>query len=434
MLRSRALIIAAICTLVACVVHLAYGPTRADFRELIIAFTVAFVAYLFIVRNGSISWSHLLTLAIGLRIALLFAQVTWTDDHYRYIWDGLCSVQGASPFAHIPEELVVSDPQIFTPAHFSKLNSPRFYSVYPPVAQAVFAISAWVGGGDLWRSTLALRVIMVAFDLVAILLLGMLLAANTRRTQLVALYALNPLVLMEFTVNIHTEALMIAPTLAAILYFRRQLLNASAVFLAIGAAAKLWPLFFLAWIPSQLGIKQSVRFIGLVLGLFIVSWIPLYTTEMLPHFSSSLALYVRYLEFNGPLFEGLRWLFGDDVVKGTGLLSALTLIGLGAYSLFLLKTEHTNWPEAMLWLLAIYLIGAQAVHPWYMLPLVAFAPLTGWRWPVLWSLLIVPTYLTYASEPFTQPYWWLVIEYCVLAIFMGWEFWSKRARSQPAVC
>ncbi len=90
MLRSRALIIAAICTLVACVVHLAYGPTRADFRELIIAFTVAFVAYLFIVRNGSISWSHLLTLAIGLRIALLFAQVTWTDDHYRYIWDGLC--------------------------------------------------------------------------------------------------------------------------------------------------------------------------------------------------------------------------------------------------------------------------------------------------------------------------------------------------------
>ena len=433
MLRSRAWIITAICTLVACVVYLAYGPTRADFRELIVAFTVAFAAYIFVARNGSLSWPQLLTFAIGLRIALLFAPVTWTDDHYRYIWDGLCSIHGISPFAHTPEELVASDPEVFTPEHFSKLNSPRFYSVYPPVAQAVFAISAWVGGGALWRTTLALRVIMIAFEVLTILALGKLLATNLRRTQLVALYALNPLVLMEFTVNIHTEALMIAPSLAAILYFHRQQFNASAVFLTISAAAKLWPLFFLAWIPSQLGLKQSVRYIGLVLALFIAGWIPLYTAEMLPHFSSSLALYVSYLEFNGPLFEGLRWLIGDGPVKGTGLLSALTLLGLTAYTLFLWKTKRTPWPEAMLWLLAIYLMGAQAVHPWYMLPLVALAPLTGWRWPVLWSLLIVPTYLTYATEPYMQAYWWLIIEYSTLAIFIVWEFRSKHLRSQPTV-
>jgi len=432
MVRSRTLILVALCTLVACVVYLGYGPTRADFPELIVAFTVAFAAYLFVARNSSLSWPQLLTVAIGLRVALLFAPVTWTDDHNRYIWDGLCSVHGISPFAHTPEELVAIDPKIFTPEHFSALNSPHFYSVYPPVAQGVFALAALVGNGDMWRSTLVLRLIMIVFEVLTILALGKLLAANVRRTQLVALYALNPLVLMEFTVNIHTEALMIAPSLAAILYFRKQQFTASAVLLAIGAAAKLWPLFFLAWIPSQLGLpaagrlKQSVRYIGLVLVLFMATWIPFYTADMLPHFSSSLALYVSYLEFNGPLFEALRAILGDGPVKGTGLLSALTLLALGAYTLFLWKTKGTTWPEAMLWLLAIYLIGAQAVHPWYMLPLIAFAPLTGWRWPVLWSLLIVPTYLTYASEPFTQPYWWMIIEYTILAAYFVWELRIKK--------
>lgn len=427
--RPRSLILVVLSTLVACVVYLADGPTRADFSELIIAFTVAFTAYLLVARNRSLSWPQLLTVAIGLRVALLLAPVTWTDDHNRYLWDGLSSVHGISPFAHTPEELVAIDPNTFTPEHFATLNSPHFYSVYPPLAQGVFAVAAFVGNGDLWRSTLALRLIMIAFDVLAIVLLGQLLTANVRRSQLVALYALNPLVIMEFTANLHTEALMIAPSLAAILYFRKEQFTASAVFLALGAAAKLWPLLFLAWIPSHLGLKKSVRYIALVLVLFTATWFPLYTADMLPHFASSLKLYVSYLEFNGPFFEAFRALLGDGPVKGTGLLSALTLLALGAFTLFLWKTKRMGWPGAMLWLLAIYLFGAQAVHPWYMLPLLAFTPLTSWRWPVLWSLLIVPTYLTYATEPFTQPYWWLPIEYGILAIFLGWELWSKNKAS-----
>ena len=95
------------------------------------------------------------------------------------------------------------------------------------------------------------------------------------------------------------------------------------------------------------------------------------------------------------------------MVKGTGLLSILTLIALVIYTLSIWKTKHADWPSAMLWLHAIYLFGAQAVHPWYILPLVALSVLTQWRWPILWSLLIIPTYLTlsliHISEP-TRPY------------------------------
>ena len=421
MLNRKRFFVAALVTLISAIAFLAYGPSRSDASALLIGFTIAFVAYIIIIRKPFFTWNQLIVVAIGIRILLLFAPVSWTDDHYRYIWDGLCSTNGISPFAYTPEELVKTQPEVFTPEHFAALNSPRFYSVYPPVAQLVFATATSIGGVDVGRSTLVLRVIIILFDILTILVLGALLKAHVSRSQLVALYALNPLVLMEFSVNLHSEALMIAPCLGAFNFFKQQRYDLSAILLAMAVSAKLWPILFLAWIPSALGVGKSIRYIAITLLVFILSSIPLYTTDLVPHFVSSLKLYVSYLEFNGPIFELLRHTLGDDLVKGTGLLSILTLIALAVYTLFLWKTKHADWPTAMLWLLAIYLFGAQAVHPWYILPLVAFSAITKWRWPILWSLLIVPTYLTYSQEPFAQPYWWVAVEYVLLGTFIVWE-------------
>lgn len=412
--------------LAAAVFFLGYGPDRSQSMPLLLSFTVAFASYLWSVRKAGFPWNQLLFIAVAFRLLLFLTPITWTDDHYRYIWDGLCSVHGISPFAFTPDALVKAMPEVFTPALYAKLNSPHFYSVYPPLAQAGFALATWIGQGSVWASTLVLRSVSMAFDMATIVLLGLLLKNDPDRVRKVGLYALNPLVLMEFTVNVHTEVLMIAPCLWAIFLFRRGRLNASAIFLAFSAAAKLWPMLFLAWLPSRTAWRCSFRYISCAVLLFIASWIPFYTPGFVAHFGSSLKLYVSWLEFNGALFEGLRLLLGDGLVKGTGLLSVITFIGMGVFAITLWKKRHADWPEAMLWLLAIYLFGAQAVQPWYILPLLAFATLTGWRWPVLWTLLIVPTYLTYGTVPYTQPYWWIPVEYALLLTYMMWEIRKRR--------
>lgn len=404
---------------------LAYGPSRSESAPLLIGFGVAFAAYLWTVLKADLTWRHLLYFAIGLRIALLFAPITWTDDHFRYIWDGLCSAHGISPFAFKPDELTLSHPEIYTSSLFDRLNSPSFYTIYPPVAQAVFAFAAWIGNGDVGTSIIALRVFMVTFDIAAIVLLGKLLENAPHRSKHVALYALNPLVLMELSVNVHTEALMIAPCLWAILLFQRGRFDASAIVLALAAATRLWPLLFLAWIPIGLGIPRSIRFIAITLVVFVITWLPFANADLLPHVADSAKLFVSYLEFNGGLFEGLRHLLGNDLVKGTGLLSGLTLACLALYLLRQWKLRTHSWAEAMLWILAIYFFGSQAVHPWYILPLVAFATLTGYRWPILWSLLIVPTYLTYGGEPYRQPYGWVAAEYVILVVVIIVELWGR---------
>lgn len=413
--------------LVASLLFLGYGPTRSDSLPLLLGFGAAFIAYLWTVRRIALTWKQLFVLAVGLRLLLFMAPISWTDDHFRYIWDGLCSVNGIPPFSFTPEEMIGSRPDVFSPGLFERLNSPGFHSVYPPLAQAVFAFAAWIGKGDVWISTLVLRAVVIAFELLTIRALGTLLLKDPKRIQRVALYALNPLVILEFTVNIHTEALMIAPCLWAIIFFRREQFHASAIMIAIGASAKLWPLLFLAWVPSRLGLKNSIVFILIALALFLLSWLPLYTEDLLPHLLGSLRLYFNYLEFNGALFEGMRRVLGDALVKGSGLLSAITLLVIAVYTICLWMNKRDTWPEAMMWLLAFYLFGSQAVHPWYILPLLAFAVLTDRRWPILWSLLIAPTYLNYAVDPYAQPYWYIAVEYALLGAFIVWELRSLRS-------
>jgi len=403
------------------VLFLGYGPSRSESAPLLVGYAIAFAAYLWTNRSSSISWKQLVWFAIGFRAALLFAPITWTDDLFRYIWDGLCSVNGISPFAFTPEELLRDRPEVFTQALFDRLNSPEFYSVYPPVSQAVFALSAWLGRGDVWASTLALRVIIIALDIAAVFALGALLRNHPDRTAKVALYALNPLVLMELTVNLHTEALLIAPMLWAISLFKRTRFDLAATLFGVLAAIKLWPLLFLAWIPSRLNFGRSIRFGAITVGVFVLTWLPFRTDDLVLHLASSVKLFGSFLEFNGGLFEGLRYALGDGPVKGTGLLGAITLLALIAFSIRQWIRHTMDLPEAMLWILSIYLFGSQTVHPWYIVPLIALAVLTGYRWPLAWSLLIIPTYLTYGSEPYVQPYWWVAIEYASILALIIWE-------------
>jgi len=408
------------------VLFLGYGPSRSESAPLLIGHAVAFAAYWWATRTTSHSWDRLVWFAVGLRAALLFAPISWTDDHFRYIWDGLCTVNGISPYAFTPEELLRARPEVFTQSLFDGLNSPGVYSVYPPIAQAVFAFSAWLGRGDVWASTLALRVIVIAVDIASVIALGVLLRGDPNRTTKVALYALNPLVLMELIVNLHTEALLIAPMLWAIALFRRLRYDLAALLVAVMAVIKLWPILFLAWIPSRLSVGGSFRFVAITVGVFVLTWVPFRTVDLVPHLATSIRLFSSYLEFNGGLFEGLRFALGDGPVKGTGLLGAITVIALVAFSIWQWVRRTMEWPQAMLWIFAIYLFGSQAVHPWYIIPLIALAALTGYRWPILWSLLIMPTYLTYRSEPYAQPYWWITVEYAVLLVLIAWELHAAR--------
>ena len=69
---------------------------------------------------------------------------------------------------------------------------------------------------------------------------------------------------------------------------------------------------------------------------------------------------------------------------------------------------------AYLWL--IYLAFSTTVHPWYIIPAIAFGILSGLWFPWVWSGVIMLSYLQYGENSVEQmPLLWL-IEYTLVGV------------------
>ena len=77
----------------------------------------------------------------------------------------------------------------------------------------------------------------------------------------------------------------------------------------------------------------------------------------------------------------------------------------------------------------IYLILSSTLHPWYVLPLLAFSLFTNYSFPLIWSLMIFFSYVFYQYIDNTV---WQVrvvssIEYALVVGLFIWEMIKKKS-------
>ena len=144
------------------------------------------------------------------RLVMLFSAPIQEDDFYRYLWDGKVVASGLNPYRFTPREVQTDNRKAGplqsyreladTDAHFalllSRVNHPDVPTLYPPVAQAVFGLTALIAPGSL----LALRIVFLVFDLAVCVVIVRLLCHLERSPLWVLLYAWSPLVIKE-TIN-----------------------------------------------------------------------------------------------------------------------------------------------------------------------------------------------------------------------------------------
>ena len=196
-------------------------------------------------------------LAVVVRLLAFAAPPSLSDDGYRYLWDGYVQQSGASPFAVTPFGGADLGPSEL----LERMNSPTFYSVYPPVTQAAFAFSAF------WSSDW--RVAWYVWKLICLMgeavTIGLLIRMAGSRGAL--LYALHPLSWIEAVGQAHSEALMVPALLGAIWMVRRQGLRwLAGVGVAVAALVKLYPLVLIplfarsrrAWAASHICASDPV--------------------------------------------------------------------------------------------------------------------------------------------------------------------------------
>jgi len=479
------------------VLYLGFGVDRQQFWSLFGAFVVAFGGYLAIVYRANERYlKHLIVLGILLRIVLVFAFPLLSDDVYRFIWDGNLIVAGENPFAHLPAYYLEAGNEVagLTPELFAKLNSPDYYTIYPPIAQAVFTASAWGSPGSWYGAAVVMKLFLLLCELGTLWVMWRLLArtqvqgkvekSNDQRHRLL-LYWLNPLIIVEITGNLHFEGAMVFFLLLAYYLLQRSRLVAGAVAMAASVASKLLPLMLLPFLirrlwktapqplsggeglqenagrfrthdsrresrlpsPSDLGADskrpaekpRSERGPGRgFLHFFLFSltfgiatlffFLPfLLSPDFLEGFQSSLELYQRKFEFNASLYYLARAYGYFDVgwnqiaIFGP-MLAKASAVGILLIALLDRRSDWASLATGWLFAFVLYLLCATTVHPWYLSVPIALCVFTRWRFPLLWSFLIMLTYTNYLTVPYEENLWLVAAEYVLVAGFGIWEW------------
>ncbi len=382
--------------------------------------------------------------AVFFRLLLLLAIPALSDDYARFIWDGRLLLGGINPFRYLPVELMaggVAPTFSPDPALYQRLNSPNYYTVYPPLNQALFALAAGFSPHSLLGSVVWLRTPILLAEIGSMWLMVSLLRRAGRNPNLALLYALNPLVILELTGNVHFEAVMLFFVLSALWLWQRYddtnrgaLLSAGALALAI--CTKLLPVLLLPVIVATLGWQRGIRYSALVGGFTGLLFLPFFNLDMLRNMLESIDLYFRMFEFNASIYYLIRavgyWLTGYNVLSKIGLwLSAITTV-----TLFFIAFSK-KYPPAVrvLWMLTVYFAMATTVHPWYITSLVAVAVFTvtdrwRFRYPLLWSGVVWLSYSAYRQMPVREDNTLLLIEYGTIFILLILEIYRYNVTSK----
>lgn len=405
-------------------------PDRTFIYNYWVAIGVAFIAYFIIIKHFDNAQFNKLnySASVILRFALLFSFPLLSDDFYRFFWDGAQILHGINPFSFTPKELMAFNYDWVDVPLFEKMNSPAYYSVYPPINQLAFLLTALAGKGNLLSSVVILRLVIILFDLGNIYIIRKLLHHFKKKESLVFLYALNPLVIIELTGNLHFEAVMIFFTLLSFWLILQNKWVLASVMLGFAVCAKLLPLLLLPLFLKHIGFKKTV-YAGLILGFTVlILFLPfIHNLTLAQHFLSSLQLYYGNFEFNGSIFQLLKsagWgLLGyNPIAYLNAILFICTISGF-----IIAYKKSTNIIEGSFWFLLVYYLFNAVVHPWYIIILVCFTPFVNWRFSILWSVLICLTYYTYVSIPYQQSTFLTIVEYGLLALAFTNE-WLKAKR------
>ena len=418
-----------------CYGMLGYRFQRYESGPLVTCLLILFTAYGWMISRGSLLGSSMVLIAaILLRLVFLFSMPALSDDVYRFLWDGWLWDHGHDPFLYTPRELMTQG--IGEPHLFALLGNRDSHTVYPLIPMGLARIAVHFSD-DLNGRIIILRVAHLAAEAGTLLMMTSLF----RRWQLprvaVAAYALNPLVILELTGNLHHEAFVIFFLVAALWMLEQNRDVAAGVLFAGAVSSKLLPMIFLPAWWAALGRKRGTRLVMVVVPVVLISLVPQLTSGFFNGMRSGLELYFNRFEFNASLWYLIRavgeLLAGFNIIRMAG--PVMVVCG-GMMILYLslrngLPQEESEWrkriPAMMVTVLTVYLVFATTVHPWYLAPLVAFAWPAGHRYPLAWSGLAMFTYLGYHRTGFSEVWWVVLLEY--LVVFSLWLYEWRKART-----
>ena len=341
---------------------------------LMLSYGVAFVSYFWIMKVGNLPERALLITGIATRIGLFFSLPNLSDDFYRFIWDGIVIQQLGNPYGLLPADVLAQGIEGLDQAAFDKLNSPDYYTVYPPLNQVIFWVSAMIGGFERpLVSVNVMRVLLLLADICSLLLLRRVMASREEEPgriinyKLAYWFFLNPLVILEFVGNLHFEGLVIVFLLLGVgAFYERQIIRQGLSF-AGAIATKLVPLIFMPALLFRIGIRKGFLVCLIAIAGAAITFAPLLGEALYSGLTASIGLYFRTFEFNASIYFLLREI--GYSIRGYNMIQTIgPWMAIVTFALITGWAMYGGWKRKdlmtmMLFTLCIYLSLTTALSP-----------------------------------------------------------------------
>ncbi|MEO1485954.1 MAG: mannosyltransferase [Bacteroidota bacterium] len=414
-------------------ISFAHDLVRSDFIKLISLYGALFFFSVKLVQTAQWNFRFLVIVGVLFRLVFLWATPNLSQDFYRFIWDGNLVINGLNPYLYTPNEIL--DWKEIPIANYTQLFegmgelSAKHFSNYPPFNQALFAIAALFGGKSILGSIIVLRLQIILADIGLLYFGKKLLDQLGKPTHTIFWYFLNPLVIIELTGNLHFEGVMLFFMVWAIYLVLKGNWLTSAPIYALSILTKLLPILFLPLFLRFLGIKKSVGFYVMVIASCVLLLLPFYDANFVGNYGETIGLWFSNFEFNASIynlvksigvhfFDAKPWLLVKTYGSTIALLVVLVTMGMA----FLRKNElPKTLLTSILFVLAFYFLLSSTVHPWYLVTLLFLGLAGGYRFPLIWTALVILSYSAYANPDYQENLWLLAIEYLIVFGFLFYE-------------
>ncbi|NUR25876.1 MAG: glycosyltransferase family 2 protein, partial [Catenulispora sp.] len=341
----------------------------------------------YLVARTTRGWATAFTLGGGalMQLAALTAPPRYSDDLYRYVWDGRVQAHGIDPYRYVPVasrlvelrtpdlfpaagagHCVTSGPDIA--AGCTLINRPLVHTIYPPVAQTYFWAVHWSGPRGV-QVFAAVAAVLVA----AVLILGLpRLGADPRQA---VLWAWCPLVAIEAGNNGHVDVVAMVLTAAAVVVLAaRRTLTASraaagGALVGLAIATKVTPALLLPALVRRRPLPLLASLCGVVAAVYV--------PHVLAVGGGAAGFFSGYLDEEG--YDSGRRFAVLDVVLPTSWATSGALVVLAATAV--LVWWHSDparpWRGAAA-MTGVTLLVAAPSYAWYAQLLVLLVAFSGW--------------------------------------------------------
>jgi len=425
--------------------NFAYQLERTDFIKMITLWGALFFVSYKLIQLHPNDTRFLTAIGILFRATFLFAIPNLSQDFYRFIWDGRMLLEGFNPYLSLPEILVQQDhppiPQAIELYNgMGQLNGSH-YTNYPPVSQLCYLIAALFAGKSILGSAMVLRLLILLADIGTLFFGKKLLTALNLPEKQIFWYFLNPFIIIEMTGNLHFEAVMVFFIIWSLYLLHKGYWYWAAMVLALSVSVKLIPLLFLPLFFQKFTTSRSKGFIsglGKLIGFYsivmltvLITFAPFLSEAFVLNFKKTISLWFQNFEFNASIYFIVRWIgyqiVGWNIIETAGKILPLITISILILLTFFRKNRTTiELTSVMVLGICTYYFLSTTVHPWYIAVPLSICVFTRYRFPIVWSLVVILSYTAYLDPNFKENLWMVGLEYAVVFGFFFWEVFNSK--------